>query len=228
MGAKKQSRFSFGGGRSGGTMAVSADHSALIRQAVEGDTSALRELLGIYGPQIAGEMATQIGKQWQSVLEAEDVMQVTYLEAFMQISKLRGEDALSFISWLRRIATNNLRDAVKELGRKKRPQPANRVQPQTWEDSCVGLLEMLGTSSATPSRHVARNEGVQLMEEALQALPQDYQRVIRMYDLEGKSIADVSSAVNKSTGAVHMLRARAHDRLRDLLGSASRILGDTV
>ena len=37
-------------------------------------------------------------------------------------------------------------------------------------------------------------------------------------------LADVASALGKSAGAVHMLRARAHDRLREQLGSASGIL----
>ena len=45
--------------------------------------------------------------------------------------------------------------------------------------------------------------------------------MIRLYDLEGRPIAEVAAEMGRSSGAVHMLRARAHDRLRELLGPES-------
>ena len=37
---------------------------------------------------------------------------------------------------------------------------------------------------------------------------------------------NVAATLERSVGAVHMLRARAHDRLRELLGSESRFSSD--
>ena len=62
-------------------------------------------------------------------------------------------------------------------------------------------------------------EAADAVESTLMQLPPDYATVIRMYDLQGRPIAEVAAEMNRSTGAVHMLRARAHDQLRCLLGT---------
>ena len=60
------------------------------------------------------------------------------------------------------------------------------------------------------------------------ALPEDYGRVVRLYDLQGLPIADVSRQLGRSSGAVHMLRARAHDQLRVLLGPETGWFGSSA
>ena len=57
-----------------------------------------------------------------------------------------------------------------------------------------------------------------------QALPPDYARTIQLYDLEDRSVEEVAAAMGRSAGAVFMLRTRALDRLRVLLGDAALIL----
>ena len=57
---------------------------------------------------------------------------------------------------------------------------------------------------------------------ALGSLPGDYEKVVRMYDLEGRPIGEVAAELGRSEGAVYMLRARAHDRLREQMGPASK------
>lgn len=152
------------------------------------------------------------------MLEVADVMQVTYLEAFLQIGGFDADRGGSFESWLCRMAENNLRDAVRGLQRQKRPQPRDRVLP-SGGDSVAGLFNLLGVTTTTPSRHAAREEMDQHLSRALDALPDDYARAIRLYDLEGRSMDEVAAQMGRSPGAVHMLRARAHDRLRERLGA---------
>jgi DNA-directed RNA polymerase specialized sigma24 family protein len=60
------------------------------------------------------------------------------------------------------------------------------------------------------------------MDEALAKLPADYAKVVRLYDLECKPMEDVSRELGRSPGACYMLRARAHDALREALGTASQ------
>ncbi len=193
--------------------------SALFEQAAQGDTQALRALLEAHGAQVWRNIDGQIGQVWRSSIDADDVMQVTYMEAFLQAGQMTARNSAAFVAWLRRIAENNLRDAIKELQRKKRPDPAKRANPAAGQDSYVALIDMLGATSATPSRHAARNEAKRILELVLEKLPEDYRTVVRLYDLEGLSIGDVAARLSRSSGAVHMLRARAHDRLKHLLGS---------
>ncbi|MCB9858421.1 MAG: sigma-70 family RNA polymerase sigma factor [Phycisphaerales bacterium] len=194
----------------------------LIRQAVAGDADSLTRLLQEFGPDI--ERTLQINPVWRSMIEPADVMQVTYLEAFLRIGSFDPDRADSFTAWLNRIAQNNLKDAIRGLERQKQPQPRNRIKPPKFEDSLVGLYEMLEAGMSTPSRQLRRKEACELLESSIRLLPDRYADVVRRYDLECQPIADVATALGKSAGAVHMLRARAHDRLREQLGSASGFL----
>lgn len=194
----------------------------LLRRARTGDKQAIGELLLRHGPAIGQRL--DINKKWQSVLEAKDVMQVTYFEAFEQIGRYDG-DANGFPYWLRRIAEHNLRDAIQGLERAKRPQPDKRVASESGApDDLAGLYDWVTGGSASPSRHAARNEARAIIEAEIDALPDAYRMVLRLVYLEDKPVADVALLIGRTKGAVHLLRIRAVDRLRDRLGSASRFL----
>jgi len=190
-----------------------------LRAAAAGDTSALRTLLQQHGPAVWSQIDRDIGAVWRSSIDADDVMQITYLEAFLRIGTITANDGATFCAWLRRIAQNNLRDAIKELDRQKRPSPTKRVHGAAGEDSYVTLIERLGQTSATPSRHVAHAEAAAVIDAALDRLPPDYAKVIRLYDLGNHEISEVAAQMKRSPGAIHMLRSRAHERLRTLLGT---------
>jgi RNA polymerase sigma-70 factor (ECF subfamily) len=198
---------------------MSEAERTLVQQAIAGDTGALTTLLREHGPAV--EQSLFVDRAWQGVLDAADVMQVSYLEVFMRMQSYDIRTNVSFSTWLRTVAENNLKDAIRGLTRQKRPPPQNRVTPAQYEDSMAGLYDLLGETSTTPSRQVGRKEICSLLENAIASLPDDYSRVIRMYDLEGLAIGDVAKAMGRSAGAIHMLRARGHDRLRDALGTAS-------
>jgi RNA polymerase sigma-70 factor (ECF subfamily) len=195
---------------------------AILDKAMAGDEAALSELLRQAAPELRASLAGKIGKHWQSMLEPDDVLQVTFLEAFLRIRDFKPTGPGSHIAWLRRIAENNLRDAIRGLEADKRPSPRKRLHSPTAEQSFVALVEVLGVNTTTPSRDAAKGEAVGAMMHALRALPADYQKVIRLYDLEGLAAQEVATELGRSLGAMFMLRARAHDRLKDELGSASQ------
>ncbi len=202
------------------------DADARLRAAVGGDVEAMTELLNECAPEV--ERSLSIAREWRSVLEPADVMQVTYLEAFLLIGQLDPVRAESFRAWLQRIAENNLRDAIRGLSRQKRPQPANRVVLPAGADSTAALYAELGVTTTTPSRYAVRDERTLRLNAAMDALPEDYARVVRLYDLEGVPVAEVAAQMGRSAGAIHMLRARAHDRLRPMLGAESGWFGSSA
>ncbi|MBL8746970.1 MAG: sigma-70 family RNA polymerase sigma factor [Phycisphaerae bacterium] len=207
------------GGKAGPMSASEAD---LVARAVRGDTEALTELLEQEGPIVRQRLEAKIGTTWRSSFDADDVMQVSYMEAFMQVSRFSPAGPGAFRAWLTQIAENNMRDAIKSLERAKRPDPRKRVHGPPGEQSFVALVELLGVTNSTPSQHAARGEFRGAIDEALSKMPPDYSRVITLYDLEGRSAQEVAAIMGRSNGAVFMLRARAHDKLRELLGSSSR------
>ena len=96
-----------------------------IERAIDGDGEALEELLRECGPRVAAGLS--IDPRWRPSLETEEVMQVTYLEAYLRIFTLQARTMAGFRGWLARIAENNLRDAVRALQRDKRPDAYGRA-----------------------------------------------------------------------------------------------------
>ncbi len=201
----------------------------LIERAKRGDRDVLGMLLRAQLPQLRTFLSGRIAPAWRSLLEEDDIIQVTCLEAFLYIDQFKSRGTGSLLGWLQRIADNSLRDAIEWLSAVKRPDPRRQVRaPAIPQDSYVALFEYLGAVSTTPSREAARHEAEEKLREALEKLPEDYRRVVALYDLDGRGVEDVAAAMQRSVGAVYMMRARAHDRLRELLGTASRLISTTA
>jgi len=200
---------------------VTPKHHQWVQQAAAGDKDALSNLLEAHGPGV--EAALVISQKWQGALDAADVMQVTYLEAFSQIGRFDLTRADAFPAWLRRIAENNLRDAIRSLEARKNAPPRPMLDAH-GSDSSLALLDVLTSGAGTPSRTVRTEEARDRLHQALARLPSDYARAVRHYDLEGKPIEEVAALLGRSAGAVYMLRQRAHDRLRTLLGNPASFL----
>lgn len=199
-----------------------ADLEALLRRARAADREALVALLTAVAPQVRRRLSGKITPALRSSIDEDDVMQVTFLEACLSVGKFSSGGVQEFIAWLTRMAENNLIDAVRALESGKRPDPRKRIVAGGTQDSYLGLVTLLGATYSTPSIHAAKAEVCSALERALQAMPTDYEKVVRMYDLMGKSAAEVGKELGRSEGAVYMLRARAHERLKEELGTSSQ------
>lgn len=195
----------------------------LLKRANEGDREALGFLLERHGPAVRKGLAGRIPKRWQSVLSEDDVMQQTYADVARTIAQFESHGERSFAAWLARLAECNLLDALRTLKAKKRGGDRRQIEPRAGgDDSVIALHELIGATSSTPSRHAAQKEAVGALEQALDQLPAIYRQVVVMYDLQGRSVEEVAGELKRSLGAVYMLRARAHDQLRGLVGTASK------
>jgi len=188
-----------------------------VSRAAGGDRAALEELLRECAPRVRARVA--VHDRWRRSLDPEDVMQVTFLEAFLRAGSLRARDLAGFEAWLGRIAANNLRDALRGLQREKRPEAHQRVTHGPGGESARTLLGRLASEDSSVGARVAGREAVGLLHDALGRLPDSYRRVVEAVDLEERPVAEFAAEDGRSPGAVHMLRSRAHERLRELLTS---------
>ena len=202
-----------------------ADERQLLEQAVAGDGDALGNLLRQHAPHIARELHRDHPVLSES--DVEDVMQVTFLDAFLHASRFDPTAPGSFGGWLRTIARNNVSDLIRQRDSAKRPPRDRRLVPDP-EGSITALLDELVGISRTPSRLASAGEAQRLLESALKELPESHRQVVRLYDLEGQHVDEVGRALGRSAGAVYMLRARAHERLREILGSESRFFSGSA
>lgn len=201
-----------------------------VTAAVAGDADALSRLLRCHALALQHHFASRIGRRYQAVLTAEDVLQVTFMEAFLHIRTFVYSGDGSFFAWLRHIGENNLRDAIRELDAEKRPPESRRVTALPKVDTYTTFLATLAGSMTTPTEHLRRSDSKALLLAAIDKLPADYATVLRMYDLEDRHIDEVAAAFDppRSRGAVHMLRLRAFDCLKELLGQPDQILSTSA
>lgn len=194
----------------------------LLHAAVAGNTEALSTILEIFDDELATHLTGRIARIYQSVLSVDDVLQITYLEVFLRIHQFRPGSPQALLRWLKSCADHNLIDAIRLLEAAKRPSPKRAVAGSIGSDSITTFVAGLVGTETSPLTGVGRADVKTRVETALNELPPVYAKVIRLYDLEGRSIADVCERIGRSSGAVHMIRNRAHDRMRELLGTASK------
>ncbi|USN99902.1 MAG: sigma-70 family RNA polymerase sigma factor [Phycisphaeraceae bacterium] len=196
----------------------------LLDRAQAGEREALIELLEAAAPRVRARIGPKISPHLRSSIDEDDVMQVTYLEVVTRFDTFHGGGSSGFIAWMARLAENNLIDAIRMLEAEKRPNPRNRVGAQAvaGEESTYALIDLIGVTVTTPSKAAVAGEIREALNNVLAKLPPDYATVIRLYDLKGKPASEVAAELGRSEGAIYMLRARAHDRLRELLPGESR------
>lgn len=205
---------------------MSNEDRPLLQDAVRGDREALTVLLRKHAPAVRLSITGHIPAQWQSVLSEDDVMQQTFADAFIDITGFDPDGDGQFAGWLCKLAQCNLRDVIRMLGAVKRGGRKNRVEFDVANDGMLPLIDLLDASATSPSGGATREESKSLLEGAMAQLPPTYKRVVQQYDLEGRDIEAIARELDRSAGAVYMIRARAHDKLKDLLGATSNFFGD--
>lgn len=207
---------------------MAASDEGLLSKAIDGDQDALAELLSQHGSSLEAYIEPKISNRHQSVLSAEDVLQETFADAFLDIGRFVPQGDGAFPAWLKKLADRNLIDAIRMLDAEKRGGQRRRIEPVNRDESLTSLYEIVAATTSTPSRGVARGEAKSAITRAIEQLPEGYRRVVEMYDIEGLSVAEVVEALKRSPGAVFMLRARAHRRLAELMGTASDFLSGSA
>lgn len=205
-------------------MEVSSDD--LLSKARSGDRDALGALMERCATDVRSALAGSIPGKWQSQLSIDDVLQQTYIDAFLGLARYLDSQSQGFVGWMITLARRNLIDAFRMLDAEKRGGNHQKVEFHACHESMAKLSEALGISSQTPSRVAARSEASHRVLDEFQRLPNVYREVIQRYDLEGHPVSIVAAQMRRSPGAIFMLRARAHERLAELMGSADRYFSD--
>jgi RNA polymerase sigma-70 factor (ECF subfamily) len=188
----------------------------VIERAVAGSTDDTETLLGQLEHELRSSLT--IPARWQRSLDRDDILQVSFLEAFLRIGSLRDRTPSGLRAWMRRLVQNNLTDAVRALDRDKRPDPRRRLTHGEQGQSARTLLGMVAGDLETAGAKASVNEQVESLQEAVLQLPASYRLVIQRVDLDECTVAEIALEMQRSTGAVHLLRSRAHIRLAELMG----------
>jgi RNA polymerase sigma-70 factor (ECF subfamily) len=202
-------------------MSSNDDESSLISRAVAGDAAALEILLYRHRKRLLAYVQAHFPADLPGVFEPRDVLQDIWLKAFRAISEFRPDGPDPVYRWLVTIARNLILDRVKYVRtakRKSRPLPAERTDDSA---SIIRLIEEMAVYRRTPSKSAASHELIAALDSAIERLPRDQARAMRLRHLEGLEIREIALRMNRTEGSVSMLCNRALKSLRWEMRSVS-------
>jgi RNA polymerase sigma-70 factor, ECF subfamily len=179
----------------------------LVEQAQTGDSRAFETLMRRYTP----PLTRFLYRFMRDPDDIEDVVQETFIRAYMAINRFRGESAFS--TWIVRIGINA---AKRSLALRQRHGPQLRSIGDEDEDSKT--LAELTVDLETPETKLQTKESLALLEAALETLPQEQRTSFELRELEGLTYEEIAWEMHCPVGTV---RSRIH-RARDTLAAALR------
>ena len=198
------------GRRDSGESSPAADRlDQLVRQAKEGNAEAFQELYRAYGKKILNYVYRMTGSRD----EAEDLMQDTFVLAYRKLKSLK-ENA-RFQSWLFRIAQNN----VYQRYRNRPPETESVESEETGE---FADRESPTEPLRTPEQAFLSQELEQIIQTAIDDLPDKYRQVFVLSAIHKLSYREISEVMSRSLASVksdiHRARVEVRDKIRGYLG----------
>ena len=179
----------------------------LVRLAREGSASALRLIVRRHNQRLY-RVARAIVRD---DAEAEDVMQEAYLSAFRHLAKFRADASLA--TWLTRIVVNK---AIGYLRLERIMVPLETIDKVAWPDAGVVAMPPLA-SEFDPESIVARSQVRDLLERAIDNLPEPFRVVFVMRMVEQLSIKETACSLGLREETVKTRLHRARKLMRDQL-----------
>ncbi len=138
--------------------------------------------------------------------EAEDVMQVSYINAYENLAKF--EFRSGFSTWLTRILINE------SLLRVKRSKQSILLNDDQIENK---IFKSASTEVRNPLMKLLNTELKAVLEEAIFQLPEKYRTVFIMREIEDMNIAETQACLDLSEANVKVRLNRAKAMLRNSL-----------
>ena len=173
----------------------------VVRQVLAGHTSLYELLMRRYNERLY-RVARAITRDER---ETEDVMQQAYVNAFAHLRQFDGR--ARFSTWLTRITINEALARVRRNGKYK-PLDADSSNVESF---------MAWNAPPDPERQAFSGELRQMLECAIDALPDGAREVFVLRDVEGLSTSEAADSLGLSEDAIKTRLSRARAALRRAL-----------
>jgi RNA polymerase sigma-70 factor (ECF subfamily) len=192
--------------------------AALLKRARCGDRQAQNELFESCRPYVSLVARAQIESWLQSKVDHSDLVQQTLLEAHRGLNNFRGTTDGEWLAWLKRIVQHNAADFVRRYGTAGKRRVAREVSLDARAgDDSEGRTRDPSDPGQTPSQIVLRREEELKISQAVSRLPEDYQEVIILRNLERLPFDEIAQRLGRSRPAVQMLWMRAIRKLQEIV-----------
>lgn len=169
------------------------DDSALVAASRAGDATALDTLLRRH----AGRLGPLCVRMLGNVHDGSDALQEAMVQIVRKLDRFDGRSA--FGTWAYRLTANVCLDELRR--RKRRPSPTEMEFDEPRADFASTSIDR------------------QVIEEALEHLPDDYRSAVVLRDLCGYEYADIAEMVGVPIGTVRSRIARGRGMLAGIIGN---------
>lgn len=171
--------------------------SEIINQARNGSRAAQHAIFVEYKPLVLRIVYRVLGP-WPKP-DIEDTIQQVYIELFRSLNSFKGES--SFETWIYRIGTAVCLQKIRSKYRKKK-QMQQTMEPQ--------YIQELPDVHAQTDLRIERKELLDLLYSALDKISQQRRLVFVLFEIEGKTIEDISQVLQipAATVKTRLFRAR--------------------
>ena len=175
-------------------------HQELIDRCRKGDRLAQQELYSLYYKAMYNTCYRMVNNQ----VEAEDIMQESFLAAFLKINTYRGE--LSFGSWLKKIVINKTIDVLR----------SRKIKFEELNEKIAGPWDSDETEWNITEENAAM---VAKIREAVKLLPEGFRVVLSLALFEGFDHEEIAMILKISESTSRSQLARAKKKLIDFLNN---------
>ena len=182
-----------------------------MQRAREGNTDALGQLLEACRVYLRWEARRQIDPGYMPKGDASDMVQETFLDAFNDFTRFQGDTEEELLAWLRQLLRHN----VSNFFRRYRGTAKRSVKMEVHLDS-IGEPTRSGDSAI---RNLLDGERNELLKQAIDGLPEEYQRILNLWTVEGKSFEEIARLSDCTSGNIRAKWFRAIQKLNTELSS---------
>jgi RNA polymerase sigma-70 factor, ECF subfamily len=182
------------------------DEETLIHQAMEGDLESFNQLVLRYQDMAYNHAYALLGNPDQ----AEDAAQESFVKAFQAMNGFRG---VSFRAWLLKIVTNSAYDWL----RRSQRHPMQPLFPEDENGEEIESPAWLVDPAASVQEKVEEKEFSKKIYELLDELPEVYQSVLTLVDIQELDYAEAAKALRVPIGTVKSRLARARLQMQKKL-----------
>ncbi|MES2562435.1 MAG: RNA polymerase sigma factor RpoE [Pseudomonadota bacterium] len=184
----------------------------LVERAQRGDKHAYELLVVKYQRKLQRLLSRFI----RDSTEVEDVTQEAFIKAYRALPSFRGDSA--FYTWLYRIGINTAKNYLVAMGRRApTTTDIDAEEAESFEDG--DQLRDLNT----PENEMMSRQVGDVVNQTLEALPEELRTAITLREIEGLSYEDIANIMNCPIGTVRSRIFRAREaiagKLRPLLNT---------
>jgi RNA polymerase sigma-70 factor (ECF subfamily) len=199
-----------------------------VRAAAAGDQNALRQLMDRFRKPLAGMVGRRMGSELKARVDASDVVQDAYLEAWKHLPDYIANPALPFPIWLRQIVLQQsvatYRTHVMAQRRSAHREKALEPAPGAPDESRI-LADRLTGDDDSPSQAAMREERRKILIEALDSMEPNERDILTLRHFDGLTSEECAEFLGITPAAASKRYIRAIKRLQGILHQR-KIAGD--